>query len=40
MAVVRVRWDSGALEVTNQGADEELVQEIFVAMFHFVREQS
>jgi hypothetical protein len=31
-AGVRVLWDSGAAEVPNLGADQDLIQKIFVAM--------
>jgi hypothetical protein len=39
-AGIRVLWKSGALEVFNLGADQELVQEIFVAMSRSSRERS
>ena len=39
-AGVAVLWDSGAVEVANLGADQELVREIFVAMSHALKARS
>jgi hypothetical protein len=39
-AGVRVLWESGALEVAMLGADQGLVQEIFVAMSRASGERS
>lgn len=39
-AGVSVLWESGAVETPMEGADQELIQKIFVAMSHVSKQRS